>query len=191
MMARLQKEITPPTGQVALVFTDIKNSTFLWETIPVAMRHAIKQHNTIMRRLLRNIGGYEVKTEGDAFMVSFPTVTSALLWCLTVQVQLLEIDWPQEIIDSDDGKEVYGGRTNDLIYRGLSVRMGIHWGIPVCEIDVVTKRMDYYGPMVNRAARICNAANGGQICISYDVISEIRLLGSLIVKNDTNYEEHE
>ncbi|CAJ0635451.1 9952_t:CDS:10 [Entrophospora sp. SA101] len=188
MMARLQKEITPPTGQVALVFTDIKNSTFLWETVPVAMRHAIKQHNTIMRRLLRNIGGYEVKTEGDAFMVSFPTVTSALLWCLTVQVQLLEVDWPQEIIDLDDGKEIYGGRDNDMIYRGLSVRMGIHWGTPLCEIDVVTKRMDYYGPMVNRAARICNAADGGQICVSSDIVSEIRLLGGLINKHDPNNE---
>ncbi|CAH1762121.1 15066_t:CDS:10, partial [Entrophospora sp. SA101] len=184
MMARLQKEISPPTGQVALVFTDIKNSTFLWETIPVAMRHAIKQHNTIMRRQLRNIGGYEVKTEGDAFMVSFPTVSSALLWCFTVQLQLLEVDWPQEIIDSDDGKEIYGGEYNELLHRGLSVRMGIHLGVPVCETDIVTKRMDYFGPMVNRTARICNAADGGQICVSSDVEAEIRLLDGLMDAND-------
>ncbi|CAG8436673.1 9012_t:CDS:10 [Diversispora eburnea] len=175
-MARLEKEIAPPTGQIALVFTDIKNSTFLWETIPVAMRHAIKQHNTIMRRQLRNIGGYEVKTEGDAFMVSFPTVAAALLWCFTVQLELLKVDWPQEVIDSDDGKEVYSITENELIYKGLSVRMGIHCGEPVWETDIVTGRMDYFGPMVNRAARICNAADGGQICVSSDVESEIRLL---------------
>jgi hypothetical protein len=60
-MARLQKEISSPTGWVALVFTDIKNSTFLWETVPDAMRSALKQHNAIMRRQLHNIGGYEVK----------------------------------------------------------------------------------------------------------------------------------
>ena len=34
------------------------------------MRSAIKIHNTIMRRQLRITGGYEVKTEGDAFMVA-------------------------------------------------------------------------------------------------------------------------
>ncbi|CAG8543027.1 9497_t:CDS:10, partial [Racocetra fulgida] len=171
---QLGAEIAPPTGQVALVFTDIKNSTFLWETKSEAMRSAIKSHNQIMRRCLRNIGGYEVKTEGDAFMVSFPTVASALLWCLTVQIELLKADWPQEIIDSDDGKEVFDRHDKDLlIYRGLSVRMGIHWGNPDCEMDIITKRMDYFGPMVNKAARICNAAEGGQIFVSADVKSEI------------------
>ncbi|CAG8525958.1 3888_t:CDS:10 [Paraglomus occultum] len=176
-IARLQKEIAPPTGQVALVFTDIKNSTLLWETVQSAMHPAIKEHNDIMRRQLRNIGGYEVKTEGDAFMVSFPTVFSALLWCFTVQEQLLQADWPKEILDSDECKEVYGGRhNNELLYKGLSVRMGIHWGAPVCEIDPITRRMDYFGPMVNRAARICSAADGGQICVSADVEGEIRLL---------------
>ncbi|CAG8559327.1 8736_t:CDS:2, partial [Acaulospora morrowiae] len=178
-MARLEKEIPPPVGKVALVFTDIKNSTFLWETIPIAMRSAIKHHNSLMRRLLRNIGGYEVKTEGDAFMVSFPTVSSALLWCFTVQIELLNVDWPQEIIDSEDGKEIRGS-DDEVLYRGLSVRMGIHWGSPVCEPDIITNRMDYFGPMVNRAARICNAADGGQICISSDIETEIRLLDGIM-----------
>src|SRR5262249_36824286 len=62
-LARLEREVEPPVGQVALVFTDIKNSTFLWEAIPNAMQSAIRIHNGIMRRLLRTIGGYEVKTE--------------------------------------------------------------------------------------------------------------------------------
>jgi adenylate cyclase len=185
-MARLQKEIPPPIGQVALVFTDIKNSTFLWETIPDAMRSAIKQHNTIMRRQLRNIGGYEVRMEGGAFMVSFPAVSSALLWCFTVQLELLNVDWPREIIDSEDGKIVYGGADNDLIYKGLSVRMGIHWGMPVCEPDIITKRMNYFGPMVNRAARIFNNADGGQICISSDVEAEIGLLHSMMDIEDND-----
>ena len=75
-LARLDSEVAAPTGDVSLVFTDIKNSTLLWETYPIAMRSAIKMHNELMRRQLRIIGGYEVKTEGDAFMVAFPTVTS-------------------------------------------------------------------------------------------------------------------
>ncbi|KAI6860944.1 adenylate cyclase protein, partial [Hortaea werneckii] len=76
-LARLDQEVDAPTGEVTLVFTDIKNSTILWETYPEAMQSAIKMHNEVMRRHLRIIGGYEVKTEGDAFMVAFPTVTSA------------------------------------------------------------------------------------------------------------------
>lgn len=170
-LARLDREVLPPIGQVALVFTDIKNSTLLWETNP-SMQSAIRLHNLLLRRQMRTIGGYEVKTEGDAFMVSFPTVASALLWCFTVQVRLLSINWPQEILDTPSTPTVYAD-DGTLLYRGLSVRMGVHWGCPVCEVDPVNNRMDYFGPMVNRAARISAAADGGQILVSRDVVQEL------------------
>lgn len=174
-LRRLDNEIEPPVGDLALVFTDIKNSTLLWDTYPVAMRSAIKLHNTIMRRQLRIVGGYEVKTEGDSFMVSFPTPTSALLWCFIIQNQLLNEDWPTEILETNECCEVTDTSGN-LIYRGLSVRMGIHWGSPVCELDMVTRRMDYFGPMVNRASRIESSADGGQIAVSSDFLHEMQQL---------------
>ncbi|KAH7080648.1 hypothetical protein FB567DRAFT_109406 [Paraphoma chrysanthemicola] len=182
-LARLDNEVDAPTGEVSLVFTDIKNSTLLWETYPIAMRSAIKMHNELMRRQLRIIGGYEVKTEGDAFMVAFRTVTSALLWCFTIQSQLLEVQWPQEILSSVNGQEVVDPDGN-VIFRGLSVRMGIHWGTPVCEVDPVTKRMDYFGPMVNRASRISSVADGGQITVSSDFIAEIQRLLETHIEGD-------
>lgn len=171
----LDNEIEPPVGDLALVFTDIKNSTLLWETYPVAMRSAIKLHNTIMRRQLRIVGGYEVKTEGDSFMVTFPSPTSALLWCFNVQSQLLNEEWPSEILETNECCEVTDSK-NNIIFRGLSVRMGIHWGSPVCELDMVTRRMDYFGPMVNRASRIESSADGGQIAVSSDFLHEMKQL---------------
>lgn len=171
-LRRLNDEIEPPIGNIALVFTDIKNSTLLWETYPVAMQSAIKLHNTIMRRQLRIVGGYEVKTEGDSFMVSFPNTVLALLWCFNVQNQLLVEDWPQEILATNEGCEVTDNAGN-MIFRGLSVRMGIHWGSPVCELDMVTRRMDYFGPMVNRTSRIESSADGGQIAVSSDFLREL------------------
>jgi len=144
----------------------------MWENYSVAMRAAIRIHNNIMRRQLRIVGGYEVKTEGDAFMVCFPTSTSALLWCFSVQGFLLDQDWPDEILESEGGREIQDSEGR-VIYRGLSVRMGVHWGAPVCEPDPITGRMDYFGPMVNRAARICNEADGGQITVSSDFVTEV------------------
>ncbi|KDN49231.1 hypothetical protein K437DRAFT_283773 [Tilletiaria anomala UBC 951] len=173
-LARLEREVAPPIGQVALVFTDIKNSTSLWENNG-GMQSAMRLHNTLLRRQLRTVGGYEVKTEGDAFMVSFPSVSAALLWCFNVQMQLLREDWPQEILESEDGKEVRDSN-GEIVYRGLWVRMGLHWGFPVCEPDPVTRRMDYFGPMVNRASRISGAADGGQILVSKDVVNELTTL---------------
>ena len=172
VLARLDREVPPPTNQVALVFTDIKSSTLLWDTQPEDMRSAIKIHDAVMRRTLRSIGGYEVKTEGDAFMVCFQDTIAALLWCFTVQLQLLEADWPAGILETEEGREIQ--KDNTIIYRGLSVRMGIHLGTPVYERNPITKRMDYFGPVVNKASRICNAADGGQICVSSDVIAALR-----------------
>ncbi|TQS35352.1 hypothetical protein Golomagni_04229 [Golovinomyces magnicellulatus] len=182
-LRRLQAEVDAPVGDVSIAFTDIKSSTFLWETYPSAMRSAIKLHNEVMRRQLRIIGGYEVKTEGDAFMVSFPTATSALLWCFAVQQALLEVEWPSEVLSSVIGQEIYDS-DDALIYKGLSVRMGVHWGHPVCETDPVTRRMDYFGPMVNRAARISAVADGGQITVSADFISEIQRCLETFSEND-------
>ncbi|KAK9368922.1 phosphatase 2C-domain-containing protein [Lipomyces kononenkoae] len=174
-LARLGDEVSPPVGELAMVFTDIKNSTLLWETYPIAMRSAIKIHNSIMRRQLRIVGGYEVKTEGDAFMVCFPTAAAAMVWCFSVQSQLLVAEWPAEITSSVDGAEIVDEDDN-IIYRGLSVRMGIHWGSPVCERDPITRRMDYFGPMVNRTSRISAVADGGQVTVSQDFVTEVHRL---------------
>ncbi|KNE65218.1 hypothetical protein AMAG_10866 [Allomyces macrogynus ATCC 38327] len=176
-LMRLEREVDPPTGHVALVFTDIKGSTRLWETRPAAMQAAIKQHNALFRRLLRTVGrGYEVKTEGDAFMVAFPTVFHAAQWCLTVQEQLMLVDWPRELLESPEAAEA--AVTDELvIFRGIRVRMGIHCGQPSCERDPITGRMDYFGRMVNRSARISSSADGGEITISADVLNELEEYG--------------
>jgi len=165
--------VDAPTGELAIIFTDIKKSTGLWETCPDAMHSAIQIHNDILRRQLGIIGGYEVKTEGDAFMVAFATTTAALLWCFNCQNQLLEAEWPTEILEQPQCQVQYDTEKN-IIFRGLSVRMGIHWGEPVSEKDPVTNRMDYFGPMVNRASRISAVADGGQIFVSSDFMGDIQ-----------------
>jgi adenylate cyclase len=126
-----------------------------------------------MRRGLRECGGYEFKTEGDAFLCSFPTIMAAVWFCLSVQNQLMEKNWPNEILECEDGKAVMDSEGN-LIWKGISVRMGIHSGTPVCLQDPVTHRMDYYGPVVNRAARVSGLAKGGQIFCSAEVVQEIK-----------------
>ncbi|KAJ7025687.1 adenylate cyclase [Mycena alexandri] len=169
---RLRDEVPPPVGHVAIVFTGIKGSSHLWEASPSGMFTALHLHNSLMRRFLRSCGGYEVRTEGDSFMCSFPTVLAAVWWCLTIQMELLNVAWPQDILDCADGRAVYDVKGR-LIYRGLAVRIGIDWGSPLCQTDPVTNRMDYFGPIVNRSQRIQGSAAGGHIMCSSDVIREI------------------
>jgi len=171
MISRLDGEVPPPVGHVALAFSDVHNSTLLWEMNP-GMPTAHRQHNALLRQELRFCGGYEVKTEGDAFMCSFPTTLAAVWWCLSCQSLLLNLDWPLEILECADGQPRYDSK-GCLISRGLSVRMGVHCGFPNPEADPVTGRMDYFGTMVNRSARIEASAVGGEIMCSAEVIREI------------------
>jgi len=77
------------------------------------------------------------------------------------------------------------------MFRGLRVRMGIHVGDPECQQDPVTGRMDYFGPMVNRSARVEGFSHGGQIVISNDVWETIEAtkneLGDVVVKDLGNH----
>lgn len=80
------------------------------------------------------------------------------------------------------------GPDGEIVYRGLSVRMGLHWGAPICEQDPVNHRMDYLGPMVNRAARVSGVAEGGQITASADAVEVLQAM--LNASNDEDDKEN-
>ncbi|MFP2910140.1 adenylate/guanylate cyclase domain-containing protein, partial [Pyxidicoccus sp. 3LFB2] len=154
----------PPEGTVALVFTDVQGSTRLWERGDASMRAALEVHDALLRSLLADSTGYEVKTQGDSFMIAFSTVLEALQWCLSAQEALLRAPWPAELLAQPEAAEESGPR--GLLHRGLRVRMGVHVGEPECRIDERTGRMDYLGRMVNVASRVTSAGHGGQVLVS-------------------------
>jgi adenylate cyclase len=163
---------SPPIGNLSIVFTDIVQSTRLWEEYPVATKEALAIHDDVLRKTLHMYRGYEVKSTGDGFMLAFPAATAALSWCLDVQKQLLDVKWPSQILETEQGKEVKDEEGN-VLFRGLSVRMSCHWGSPVCVLNEVTGRMDYMGPIVVRAARAIERTAGGQVSVSSTFLVEL------------------
>lgn len=156
--------LSAPTGTVTLVFTDVQGSTRLWERCSEAMRAALDVHDRVLRALLEDSGGYEVKTQGDSFMVAFSSAVEAVRWCLEAQRALLAAPWPEALLSEPDAAEVQG--PHGPLFRGLRVRMGVHQGEPECRVDERTGRADYFGRMVNVAARVASAGHGGQVLVS-------------------------
>ena len=177
----LSGESPPPLGEVTLVFTDIQASTEFWEIVPEAMKPALSLHNELLRRLIKKWNAYEVKTEGDSFMIAFPNPTVALNWTLDVQAQLLLVAWPEAIlaIDQTTQLEALSLEKQHAVFKGLRVRIGMHTGSPDCERDPVTGRMDYFGPVVNLCARVSNSAKGGEVLVSHSSYTRLKSLGSL------------
>eukprot|EP01012_Entosiphon_sulcatum_P029414 TRINITY_DN3582_c0_g1_i1.p1 TRINITY_DN3582_c0_g1~~TRINITY_DN3582_c0_g1_i1.p1 ORF type:complete len:606 (+),score=76.32 TRINITY_DN3582_c0_g1_i1:673-2490(+) len=164
---------TPPRGEIALVFTDIQGSSSLWEADEKAMDSALAAHSALLRNAIIEFNGYEIGTEGDAFVVAFDTALEALQWCLAVQLRLLTISWSAALLrhaDAAAGTDSVGR----LIWNGLRVRMGIHVGEPLLQQDRSTHRMAYVGPAVNRAAKISAMGVGGQVLLSQRAVASIR-----------------
>src|SRR5215216_2304220 len=131
---------SPPTGTVTFLFTDIEGSTKRWERHPEAMQIALARHDEILRDAAEQHGGYVFKTVGDAFCCAFLTAPDALEAALEAQRRLLSSEWQET--------------------GPLRVRIALHMGA------AEERGGDYFGPPVNRVARLLSAAHGGQVLLS-------------------------
>ena len=131
---------TLPTGTVTLFFTDIEGSTRLWEQHPEAMGAALQRHDSLLRSVIESKGGYVFKTVGDAFCAAFASAANAVEAGIAAQQGLQAERWPE--------------------HADLRVRMALHTG--KCE----ERDGDYFGPTVNRTARLEATAHGRQVVLS-------------------------
>ncbi|HEX9234980.1 MAG TPA: adenylate/guanylate cyclase domain-containing protein, partial [Actinomycetota bacterium] len=129
-----------PTGTVTFLFTDIEGSTNLARTLGERWPEVLEQHHDILRKAIRDHGGVDVRTEGDAFFAVFVSAADAVAAAAAAQRELSEHPWP------GDGP--------------VRVRMGMHTGEGRLGGD------EYVGLDVHRAARIAAAGHGGQVLIS-------------------------
>lgn len=129
-----------PTGTVTFLFTDLEASTRLWEEHPNRMRGALARHDEILRAAVEAHGGVVVKSTGDGLHAAFASAEDALLSAAAGQTSLISQHW------EDTGP--------------LRVRMGIHTGA------AQLRDGDYFGPVLNRAARLMAVAHGGQVLVS-------------------------
>lgn len=80
------------------MFTDVQGSTRQWEKDPITMSTALRMHNDMLRKQLSRFAGYEVKTEGDSFMIAFSSALDAVRFCLETQKSLLLAEWPEKLL---------------------------------------------------------------------------------------------
>ena len=125
---------------MTFLFTDIEGSTGLWEAFPESMRVAVQRHDSILHSAFDDHGGYVFSIGGDGFGAAFARVGDGISAAVSAQEALAAEHWPK-------GAEV-------------RVRMGIHTG------EGEERDGNYFGPAVNRAARLMAIANGGQVICS-------------------------
>jgi class 3 adenylate cyclase len=170
----------PTGGAVAVLFTDIQDSTKLWGNAPLSMGVALDTHHEVIRRCIDAYQGYEVKTAGDSFMIAVGDEERAMRLAIGIQTELMKAAFPTAIeaiyaASTDEELDVIDDNPESMAtgtgaWNGPRVRIGIHVGKPDVVFDDVTKGYDYYGPMVNIAARVESVAVGGQICCTREFV---------------------
>eukprot|EP01063_Lacrimia_lanifica_P028028 TRINITY_DN4015_c0_g1_i1.p1 TRINITY_DN4015_c0_g1~~TRINITY_DN4015_c0_g1_i1.p1 ORF type:complete len:1205 (+),score=356.52 TRINITY_DN4015_c0_g1_i1:96-3710(+) len=164
--------VEAPTGEIAIAFSDIVGSTPLWENAPEDMAIGLDIHNKVLRAALRAHNGYEVKTIGDAFMVAFQNPQDAYEYGMKVQADLVQQSWPADLCVFPNTK-CEDGENKQLMFAGIRVRMGIHYGKVEQEVNPLTGRSDYRGATVNKAARIEPQALHGMTAFSEEMKNAI------------------
>ncbi|MEA3214386.1 MAG: hypothetical protein QOJ19_542, partial [Acidimicrobiia bacterium] len=122
------------------LFTDIEGSTRLWAEHPDAMRHALEAHDEILGRTVGSAGGSVFKHTGDGVCACFPSARAAISAAAAAQLELTGARWGE--------------------VGALRARMAIHAG------EAVERDGDWFGPGLNRAARLMGVAHGGQVVLS-------------------------
>ncbi len=129
-----------PSGTLTFFFTDIEGSTRLAARLGSGFKEILRAHDTIIRSVIAEGDGVEVKTLGDGFFVVFESARAAVESAVSAQFGLVEHSWPEE--------------------GSVRVRIGMHTGEAELGGD------DYLGLPVTRASRIVDAGHGGQILVS-------------------------
>jgi predicted ATPase/class 3 adenylate cyclase len=132
-----------PSGTVTFLFSDIEGSARRWERNPEAMSAALARHDELLRAAIEGHGGYVFKVVGDAFCAAFTTAPAAFAAAVSGQRAILSEDF--SAVDE------------------IRVRMALHAGYAEQRDD------DYFGPTLNRVARLMAIAHGGQVLISTTV----------------------
>ncbi len=128
-----------PGGTITFLFTDIEGSTRLWEHHSSAMSGALARHDSIVRAAIERRGGHIFKTVGDAFCAAFSAATGALAAAFDLQRGITSEPWGD---------------------AAIVVRCALHCG------TAEQRDGDYFGPTLNRVARLLAAAHGGQVLLS-------------------------
>lgn len=136
-----------PSGEVALLFTDVEGSTQRWEEHREAMGEAMRLHDRLLRVAIEARRGFVFKTVGDSFYAVFTDVADAANAAVDAQRALGAVDFSA--------------------VGGLRVRIALHVG--TCE----ERDDDYFGPAVNRIARLLRSAHGGQVLLSSDAVARV------------------
>lgn len=154
---------------VTILFTDIENSTRLAQQLRVEYAELLSKYRSAIRDILDRNGGNEIDVAGDGFFITFKQPHAAVLSAAEMQNVFNAQDWALDV--------------------GLKVRMGIHTGAALCSSEGCT------GVEVHLAARVCDAAHGGQVLLTHSTRQlledaggglDIKYLGSFKFK-DFNY----
>ena len=153
-------------------FSDIEGSTRLWEKFPEKMQIALRRHDDIIETAIKRRGGRIIKHTGDGYFAVFEDSTAIIQAALDIQTDIhshVDDSLTKENNQTRENQAGEENRENADTALEIRVRIGLHTGEATSQGD------DYFGPAVNRTARIMSAGWGGQILLTPELLDAAEL----------------
>jgi class 3 adenylate cyclase len=161
-------------GSITIVFTDLKNSTQLYQEIGDAPAFGrVLTHFEILKAAVAREGGAVIKTMGDAIMAVFPRPVSALRAMDRARRWLAR----PETFAPPPGVSI-----PPSTLKPLALKAGLNCG-PCLAINQ-NDRLDYFGTTVNTAARLCGLCSGADLILSSAVCADSEVAAHLAAARD-------
>jgi class 3 adenylate cyclase len=139
-------------GTVSILFSDIENSTGLNSEIgDEAWVKLLRAHDRLLRTYVDRHRGHVVRSQGDGYMVVFPTPELALEAAVGIQRALT----------------AKRQRSRRLRRTPIRVRIGLHTG------TAIERDGDFFGRNVAMAARVAAMADGGEILVTDEIVDAL------------------
>jgi predicted ATPase/class 3 adenylate cyclase len=136
-----------PSGRLVFFFSDVEGSTRVLTELGDRFAALLGEHQRLVRGAFAAHDGVEISTEGDSFFAVFRAPVDAVAAAAAAQRSLAAHAWP--------------------VGNEFRIRVGLHVGRAILAGD------NYVGIDVNRAARVANAANGGQVILSDEMADAV------------------
>lgn len=131
-------------------------------------------YREIVLQALDSTGGYLCQDRTGLLFVSFMTPSAALSWAITVNLSLLQCQWPDEVLRHKHAGTVHDDKGN-LLYKGPAPRISILSGrVHQVAPHKATGRAEYFGPVVNTCARMFAVCQPGQVLASAETMNKVK-----------------
>ncbi len=158
---------TGASGLVSMVACRPSVSAELWQAMPETVSRAVVLIQRAIGQHMTPHSGTVLSTSAALTVLAFADPLAAVRFCVQLQLALVEIQWPQELVQHPHGQPKYDGHSGAVVFRGLAASLAVHCGQLEMIHNPLTGQTEPVGPGLHAIEKLSAMGQGGQILATH------------------------